>query len=253
MIISFLVLGTTVIKEERARRERFVARRPYYNYCCYLDSEAIMNLFVIGRYSESLEQEIQKTMTREFQSGLRAGVGQVEANVGKKVTEEEVSSFVSRSEPPTVIRLIIDTLERADPVVVVDLEKLRIALPAGRLPSVLRSRRDSLGSLRLSELSGYVWLTGWLRPGPGRSTSDGEEPAPAEEPTADDRKSPPSLFLLCGDEAESDRGPLVPLTCASEWLDGDAPKEPFRAQCFGKIEARPGTREPVMRPLAIFR
>ncbi|MFI9809303.1 hypothetical protein ACIHEJ_33985 [Streptomyces sp. NPDC052301] len=206
----------------------------------YLDNDAVMGLFKMGNYRTALRKEVEERRIRN--AGCLAVIPLVSLlfKVTGGSSTEVVAKYVEKSEPISVIGLLLSVLRRGDALV-----EVRLRPDAGTVTPnralVRELARGSAGgvpapAVPLSEIGEFVMVTGrFERRGPRGDTLVMRAPYGDGGPAAHLR------VVLRGD------GLLTP--------DRALPEGQFQAHCLGKVTSwDPEAREIVLQyPVAVFR
>ncbi|MFD6292564.1 hypothetical protein [Streptomyces sp. NPDC060205] len=230
------VLGRHMRERGRGRLgRRGVGQRSAYSVCFYLDEKAVMDLYRIGNYSAALEQAVEHRTNVNTSVGLWGRLLPWTVKANRDVTQEKFSSYVAKSEPISVIGMLLDAFERADVIVHADLRTGAVT-PNRALAEALGSGAG--GGVALSDIEEFVSLRGRFLVEP-RSESGAAEGIVLRAPYGSDAERPAHVRVMCA------AGGL-----RNERLNDGT----FQARCLGKMTGwRPDTREVTLEAIAIFR
>ncbi|MFE9681403.1 hypothetical protein ACFYXC_03235 [Streptomyces sp. NPDC002701] len=228
---GLVTLGAVLVRHVRERRRRAVGLRSAYSVCFYLDEKSVMDLYRLGNYSAALEQAVEHRTNVATSVGLWGRLLPWTVKANRDVSQERFSSYVQKSEPISVIGMLMDAFERADVIVHADLRSGDV------VPN--RALADALGpdggrsGVALSDIEEFVSVRGRFVV----ESETGEEVV---------------LRAPYGDPA---RVAHVRVTCAAGGLRNDRlGAGSFQARCLGKMTGwREDTREVTLEPIAIFR
>ncbi|MFJ2262703.1 hypothetical protein ACIOKD_31100 [Streptomyces sp. NPDC087844] len=238
---GLVTLGAVLVRHvrERGRGRRSVGQRSAYSVCFYLDEKAVMDLYRIGNYSAALEQAVEHRTNVNTSVGLWGRLLPWTVKASRDVTQEKFSSYVAKSEPISVIGMLLDAFERADVIVHADLRTGDVT-PNRALAEALGPDAGR-GGVALSDIEEFVSVRGRFLVEPG------SEPG-AESETAEG-------IVLRAPYGDPGQPAHVRVTCAAgglrnERLNGGT----FQARCLGKMTGwREDTREVTLEAIAIFR
>jgi hypothetical protein len=192
----------------------------------YLHDNAVMDLY--RPHHAALQQSVEETVRRSKDDAMRLQVYGAEGEHRRTFDRQVLRRYVHVAEPITVIRLVIDILDRAHNIVYVNLRDLRVAWNPAR-DRVLTAAPTGIA---LSDIPSYVSITGTFRQVSTQDTT--------------------TIFLAPYGETTDSANLRV--ECVTTGLRDDVPTHTFRAQCLGKIDAwNPTTQHLTIRPIAIFR
>ncbi|MEU6031029.1 hypothetical protein ABZ825_29110 [Streptomyces tauricus] len=235
---GLVTLGAVLVRHVRERRRgrRSVGQRSAYSVCFYLDEKAVMDLYRIGNYSAALEQAVEHRTNVNTSVGLWGKLLPWTVKANRDVTQEKFSSYVAKSEPISVIGMLLDAFERADVIVHADLRTGDV-IPNRALAEALGPGAD-LGGVALSDIEEFVSLRGRFLVEPETDAGSAQEIV---------------LRAPYGDDPE--RPAHVRVTCAAGGLRNERFNNvSFQARCLGKMTGwHPDTREVTLEAIAIFR
>ncbi|MBQ0849397.1 hypothetical protein J8N05_14405 [Streptomyces sp. BH-SS-21] len=215
---------------------RGVGQRSAYSVCFYLDEKAVMDLYRIGNYSAALEEAVEHRTNVNTSVGLWGRLLPWTVKANRDVTQEKFSSYVAKSEPISVIGMLLDAFERADVIVHADLRTGDVT-PNRALAEALGGGADG-GGVALSDIEEFVSVRGRFLVEPQPESGAAREIV---------------LRAPYGDDAE--RPAHVRVTCAPGGLRNERlGSGTFQARCLGKMTGwREDTREVTLEAIAIFR
>ncbi|MEV6803610.1 hypothetical protein [Streptomyces sp. NPDC051132] len=237
-LAGLLVLGGLALRRGIARLGKTAADPSYLPL--YLDNDAVMRLFKMGNYKAALRKEVEERRIRS--AGCLAVIPLVSLlfKVTGGSTTEVVAKYVEKSEPISVIGLLLSVLRRGDALVEVRLRPDSGTVLPNRalLRELARSEGGSgaAATVPLTEIGEFVMVTGRFEAGGGRGGS-----LVMRAPYAGGGPAAHLRVVLRGD------GLLTP--------DRQLPEGQFQAHCLGKVTSwDPGAREVVLQyPVAVFR
>jgi len=234
------VLVRHVREHGRGRGRRSVGQRSAYSVCFYLDEKAVMDLYRIGNYSAALEQAVEHRTNVNTSVGLWGRLLPWTVKANRDVTQEKFSSYVQKSEPISVIGMLMDAFERADVIVHADLRSGDIT-PNRALADTLGPDAGR-GGVALSDIEEFVSVRGRFL-----VESETEAEVVLRAPYGDSGDS--------GDSGEPGERAHVRVTCASDGLRNSRLNDgTFQARCLGKMTGwREDTREVTLQAIAVFR
>ncbi|GLZ39919.1 hypothetical protein [Actinokineospora sp. NBRC 105648] len=233
-----LALAATVVlvvlvrtrRVELADNHGALRRNHVHGQIWYLDNDAVMDTY--RGNNSALRSEVERRITSSKGAVLGLVVPGVDAKGEASVSQEVVTKFVQEAEPITVVRLVVDILDREHNIVHVDLRHQRVPWHTAR--EKLLAQGPGGGDTRLSDMVGvYVSISAVLHRDP-----NSEEGA---------------VFLAPYGTGKPGEGPTMRVRCV---LSGLRVKElPMAsAQCVGKVVMWDDDRlELVVDPLVIFR
>ncbi|MFJ8046321.1 hypothetical protein ACIRBX_38015 [Kitasatospora sp. NPDC096147] len=237
-LLALPVAGGLELRRRRRRSGLDLTAR----ICVYLDHEAVMNLYRVGRYTEALTQQVEERTSggRRFGADAPLPLGAV-LSAGLERGEERVRSYVREQRPMDVIGVLVEALERVDGIVHADLGGLSVRENPALVRSFAPAGRwfgKGPAEVRLSEVDAYVLLRGTFRmvdpvPVPGGST----------------------VFLASyGPVAEPWPAAVVRVGCATAGLSGDPDHHrTFTGYCLGMVKEWNGAAGVLeVRAVAIF-
>lgn len=228
-IVSMLV--TVVITVTHRRRHRRNAKKDRdqsgHLIAFYLDNEKVMDLY--QQYQAPLSKKVKATIGGSV--NLPFG--------GIELSKEEVIDFITKYEPITVVRIVIDVLDEADDIVYINLGEQEITRNDA-LAKILRKARNGFpNAVPLRDMRGYVSALGRFLPV--------KQDDPAEQDT-----STAALTAFCGDS--TDAGDHIYVTYKVSRLRGDPfPANGSLARCLGRVNEWDSTQQRLnIDPIAIF-
>lgn len=236
-LAGLLVLGGLALRRGIARLGKGSEERSYLPL--YLDNDAVMGLFKMGNYKSALRKEVEERRIRN--AGCLAVIPLVSLlfKVTGGSSTEVVAKYVEKSEPISVIGLLLSVLRRGDALVEVRLRAAGGTVTPNR--ALLRELAATAGagpagSVPLSEIGEFVMVTGRFEARGPRG-----ETLVMRAPYADGGPAAHLRVVLRGD------GLLTP--------DRELPEGQFQAHCLGKVTSwDPEAREVVLQyPVAVFR
>ncbi|WP_328496657.1 hypothetical protein OHS59_31105 [Streptomyces sp. NBC_00414] len=233
---GLVVLGAVLVRHfrERERGRRGVGQRSAYSVCFYLDEKAVMDLYRIGNYSAALEQAVEHRTNVNTSVGLWGRLLPWTVKANRDVTQEKFSSYVAKSEPISVIGMLLDAFERADVIVHADLRSGDVT-PNRALAETLGADAGR-GGVALSDIEEFVSVRGRFLVEPESETAEG-------------------IVLRAPYGAGPGQPAHVRVTCAAGGLRNERLNDgTFQARCLGKMTGwRADTREVTLEAIAIFR
>ena len=230
------LLGYAVRREIRRRREG--PRDPSY-LPLYLDNDAVMGLFKLGNYRTALRREVEERRIRN--AGCLAVIPLVSLlfRVTGGSSTEVVAKYVEKSEPISVIGLLLSVLRQGDALVEVRLRADSGTLTPNRalLRELARTGAAAPApEVPLSEVGEFVMVTGRFEASDPRGGT-----LVMRAPYGDGGPAAHLRVVLRAD------GLLTP--------DRELPEGQFQAHCLGKVTSwDPRAREIVLQyPVAVFR
>ncbi|WP_159074295.1 hypothetical protein [Streptomyces dioscori] len=240
---GLVTLGAVLVRHVRERGRgrlgrRGVGQRSAYSVCFYLDEKAVMDLYRIGNYSAALEQAVEHRTNVNTSVGLWGRLLPWTVKANRDVTQEKFSSYVAKSEPISVIGMLLDAFERADVIVHADLRTGDV-VPNRALAEALGAGAGADGGgVALSDIEEFVSLRGRFLVEPQSETGAAE-----------------GIVLRAPYGSDPERPAHVRVTCAAGGLRNERLNDgTFQARCLGKMTGwREDTREVTLEAIAIFR
>ncbi|MFI6843132.1 hypothetical protein ACIBJD_00470 [Kitasatospora sp. NPDC050467] len=237
-LLALLLLGWWEVRRSRRPAGLDVTAR----ICVYLDDRAIMDLYRMGRYTEALTQEVERT-TRKTR-GLTADISLPPTGAfsgSREKAEERISRYVQTHAPIDVIGVLVKAMERVDGIVHANLTALTVR-DNGALARSLAAGGHSAPRApraRLRDVEDYVLLRGRFR-------TVGRTPDTPEGAT---------VFLAAyGNPEDPSQAAAVRVTCVTAGLsEAESRRRAFFGHCLGMVEdwnADEGVLE--VHPIAIF-
>ncbi|WP_151484255.1 hypothetical protein [Streptomyces albicerus] len=228
---GLVTLGVVLARHLRERRRRTVGQRSAYNVCFYLDEKAVMDLYRLGNYSAALEQAVEHRTNVNTSVGLWGRLLPWTVKANRDVSQEKFSSYVQKSEPISVIGMLMEAFERADVIVHADLRSGNVT-PNRALADALGPEADQ-GGVALSDIEEFVSVRGRFL---------------VESETTEE-------IVLRAPYGDSEQPAYVRVTCAAGGLRNEKIYDgTFQARCLGKMTGwRANSREVTLEAIAIFR
>jgi hypothetical protein len=224
---GLVVLSVVLARDVRERRRRTLGRRSAYSICFYLDEKSVMDLYQFGNFSAALEQAVEHRTNVNTSVGFWGRFLAWMFRAKRDVTQETFSSYVRKSEPISVIGMLMDAFERADLIVHADLRAGSVT-PNRALAATLA---DDEGGATLSDIEEFVSVKGRFL-----MESDTSEGIVLRAPYGE----PAAYVRVVGAPGGLRRDKL--------------PEGTFPARCLGKVTGwREETGEVTLEALAIFR
>ncbi|MFF8406502.1 hypothetical protein ACF06P_33330 [Streptomyces sp. NPDC015684] len=237
-LAGLLVLLGYAVRREVVRRREGPGDPSYLPL--YLDNDAVMGLFKLGNYRTALRKEVEERRIRN--AGFLAAIPLVSLlfRVTGGSSTEVVAKYVEKSEPISVIGLLLSVLRQGDALVEVRLRADSGTVTPNR--ALLRELSRTAGGaapaaeVPLSEIGEFVMVTGRFEAGDRR-----EAALVMRAPYGDGGPAARLRVVLRAD------GLLTP--------DRELPEGQFQAHCLGKVTSwDPRAREIVLQyPVAVFR
>ncbi|MEV0218141.1 hypothetical protein [Streptomyces sp. NPDC050704] len=225
-----VTLVVVLARHVRERGRRAAGRGSAYSICFYLDEKAVMDLYRIGNYSAALEQAVEHRTNVNTNVGLWGKLLPWTIKANKAVTQEKFSSYVQKSEPISVIGMLMDAFERADVIVHADLRSGNVT-PNRALAEALGPEAGQ-GGVALSDIEEFVSVRGRFA---------------VESETSEE-------IVLRAQYGDSEQPAYVRVSCAAGGLRNEKIDGTFPARCLGKMTGwRVNSREVTLEAIAIFR
>ncbi|WP_221351636.1 hypothetical protein [Streptomyces beigongshangae] len=228
---GFVTLGAVLARHVRARGRRTGGQRSAYSVCFYLDEKAVMDLYRMGNYSVALEQAVEHRTNVNTSVGLWGRLLRWGVRANRDVTQEKFSSYVQKSEPISVIGVLMEAFEQADVIVHADLRSGDV-VPNRALADAL-GPGAAQGGVALSDIEEFVSVRGRFL---------------VETETTRE-------IVLRAPYGDPERPAHVRVTCAADGLRNERINSgTFQARCLGKMTGwREDTREVTLEAIAVFR
>jgi hypothetical protein len=230
VVAAGLVAATLIGLVHRRARTRPPQLRPTPGANLYLHKDAVSDLFLHNNYVvAALRQEVEEETVGGSEMSLTAEIKGIGAKAGQRADRKVVRKYVEEAEPITLVRLIVEGLEKAGDIIYIDL--MDGTVEGGRaLERALRRwpgrKPDTLAFARLSELEVFLSVRGQF----------------AEIAKTDTTRT---FTASCGSTQ-------VRVTCEGE-LRRTVPDGRFQARCLGRVrDWDPAERELLIDPIAVF-
>ncbi|MEV7009419.1 hypothetical protein [Streptosporangium sp. NPDC051022] len=229
--------GHLIVAYRRERRRYSTGGHGVVGVCIYLHEQSVMDLYQISSFGAALRQDVERKVTNSGDWSLSTVLPGSKAKGGRGVSDEFYRSYIEEASPITVIRTIMDVLEKHDRIVYADLQSGHIT-PNLAVTKALARTEDGEHSraVRLSDLDDFLWVK-------GRFQKIDETPEG-------------TVFLVSYGKTEPGQsGPHVRITCVTDDLRGKSSFDrSFHARCLGKVDGwNPETLSLGIQPIAIFR
>ncbi|HET9517585.1 MAG TPA: hypothetical protein VFO77_07675 [Actinoplanes sp.] len=218
-------------------RARAANGQPARGISLYLHSDAVMDLYLGGVYKTALRQEVEEELSKHTDFGGNGSLWDIIGFTGNRTVDRKVfRKYIEVAEPITVIRIVMEVLEKADDIVYVDL--IDGSIEHGRalrkaLRSATRPTEAALSFADLSDLEVYVSVRGRFR----------QLAATPEVIT---------FAASCGHTAPTP--PQAHLTCQVSGMRHEVPQGAFQGRCVGRVRHwDPDAGRLVIDPIAIFK
>jgi hypothetical protein len=216
-------------------RARDAGGHPARGISLYLHDDAVMDLYLGGVYKTALKQEVEEEISASRAGNLNAEIYGIGGTASKTVDRKLFRTYIETAEPITVIRIVMEVLEKADDIIYVDLIDGSIE-PGRALRKALRSaNRPTDADLSFSDLSDlevYVSVRGRFR----------------------QLTATPEVITFagsCGRTAHTP--PQAHLTCQAGGMRHAVPQGAFQARCLGRVRHwDPAAGLLVIDPIAVF-
>ncbi|WP_018680890.1 hypothetical protein [Actinokineospora enzanensis] len=232
LVAAAVVVLLVLVRTHRAQLadQGALSRGHEHGQVWYLDNDAVMDMY--RGNNSALRSEVERRITSSKGVVLGVVVPGVDAKGEASASQEVVTKFVQEAEPITVVKLVVDILDRAHNIVHVDLRNQQVPWHTAREQLLARGPRG--GDMRLSDMVGvYVSISAVLH----RAEDNGDG----------------VVFLAPYGQGKPGDGPRMRVRCV---LGGLRVKElrVTSAQCVGKVVLwDDDLRELVVDPLVIFR
>ncbi|MEV0675807.1 hypothetical protein AB0I60_04700 [Actinosynnema sp. NPDC050436] len=226
-VLAVVVAVVALVLAWRARH-RFAPVREVPGLTLYLNAKSVMDLYQVGGFGDALVKEVTHRVG-VTKDGKVAIPGLPDLAAGVAYGREVVKTYLERSEPISVVGVLLDALEAAGSLVHVDLTDQTVV----RSPALERSPAPGGGAqgdaVALRKLKAYVLLKG--------------------EFSIEEEKDGVTVLLA---DVGAD-GVRVRVECLASGLDDALPEGLFDAVCLGRVQAwRAEAKELVVRPIAVF-
>ncbi|MFF0373942.1 hypothetical protein [Actinoplanes missouriensis] len=232
-VITLVATCWTLFARWRMLRGR---GQPVRGITFYLHDDSVMDLYLGGTYKRALREEVREEISSTKEANVNAAFQNFGVGGGRTVDRKVFRDYIETAEPITVIRIIMEVLEKADDIVYIDLVNGAIE-PGRALTKALRTTvltdPASFTVRELGQLESYVSVRGTFR-----MAAESGDTVIFEAP--------------CGER--QDGGVVQALfRCSGSGIRRDVPEGEFQARCLGKVQTWDRQREKlIIDPIAIF-
>nr|WP_042191584.1 hypothetical protein [Kibdelosporangium sp. MJ126-NF4]CEL20170.1 hypothetical protein [Kibdelosporangium sp. MJ126-NF4]CTQ97395.1 hypothetical protein [Kibdelosporangium sp. MJ126-NF4] len=228
LLLWFVTVALIAVAVHQFVRAHRRGRTPPHTHgsVFYLDEKYVMNLYQMygGKYRAALSQEVEERSVKTSETELAAEGGPARVNTRRGSQDEVFRRWVETTEAITILRIVMDVLERAGDIVHVDLragtvvgdQALSAALDMaeGRVPA----------DVLLSDIDAFLSVRGKFQ-----TAETGEK----------------KVTFVAGH---------LRVACATKYLqEPDRLSESFPARCLARPQQVTADGQLLLHPIAIFR